>query len=124
MVQAHEDEEVIIEAGPGDDEAAGACSSEPGPRTWSSLVKSGAGAAQAGGASKQAPAACPKEGTPVFQGDRGGHQKPSGSGYASLRQRASSSQGRSPGQRQSERYSKDTEEANTRPGSEMTVKNG
>ena len=123
MVQAHEDEEVIIEAGPGDDEAAGGSVSEPGPRTWSSLVKSGAGAAQAG-ASKQAPAACPKEGTPVFQGDRGGHQKPSGSGYASLRQRASSSQGRSPGQRQSERYSKDTEEANTRPGSEMTVKNG
>ena len=123
MVQAHEDEEVIIEA-PGDDEAAGGSVSEPGPRTWSSLVKSGAGAAQAG-ASKQAPAACPKEGTPVFQGDRGAcHQKPSGSGYASLRQRASSSQGRSPGQRQSERYSKDTEEANTRPGSEMTVKNG
>ena len=121
MVQAHEDEEVIIEAGPGDDEAAGGSVSEPGPRTWSSLVKSGAGAAQAG-ASKQAPAACPKEGTPVFQGDRGAcHQKPSGSGYASLRQRASSSQGRSPGQRQSERYTKDTE-ADTRM-SEM-VKNG
>jgi len=113
-----EDQEPVIIEAPGDhDEAAGG-SSEPGPRTWSSLVKSGAGAAP--GASKP-PAGGPKEATPVFQGDRGGHQKPSVSGYA-RGQRASSSQGRSPGQRQSERYTKDTE-SDTRPGSEM-VKNG
>merc|ERR1712107_71096 len=109
----HEDQEVIIEAPGVLDEAAGG-SSEPGPRTWSSLVKSGAGAAP--GASK--PPAGPKEATPVFQGDRGGHQKPSVSGYA--RGQRGSSQGRSPGQR-SERYSKDTE-SDTRM-SEM-VKNG
>ena len=108
-----EDQEPVIIEAPGDhDEAAGG-SSEPGPRTWSSLVKSGAGAAP-GGASK--PPAGPKEATPVFQGDRGGHQKP----YRG--QRASSSQGRSPGQRQSERYTKPDTEADTRM-SEM-VKNG
>ena len=96
---------------------------EQGIIQFSSIQKgsqeSGAGAAP--GASK--PPAGPKEGTPVFQGDRGGgpggHQKPSVSGYA--RGQRGSSQGRSPGQRQSERYSKDTE-ADTRM-SEM-VKNG
>jgi len=109
--QQQQDDEEVIEAGqPGDEDAAGGQSGNPDqPRTWSSMVKSGA----APGASK--PPAGPKEGTPVFQGDRGGHQKPSG--YA--RGQRGSSQGRSPGQR-SERFSKDESD----PRQSEMIKNG
>jgi len=117
-----EEEEVVdvsCDPAPGDQEAAAA--SEPGPRTWSSLVKSGAGApgkppvapqtSLGGGAPREA-----KEGTPFSTGagPTGGKQGGQGQGGQSggyQRGQRGSSQGRSPGQGQtgqrSERYSKE-----------------
>ena len=116
MAQQDETEEGIAMAAGDEDPGGPMGGNNPDqPRTWSSMVKSGAAL---GSSKPPAGSQTQKEGTPVFQGsDQRGHQKPS-SGYARGHQRGSS-QGRSPGQR-SERFSKD--ESDPRQ-SEMT-KNG
>ena len=117
----------VTEAGPGDQEAAPAPSEPQGPRTWSSMVKSGPSVAP--GKPPVAPQASvggqregPKEGTP-FSGvgqPAGAQVKPAASqsgGYQ--RTQRGSSQGRSPGQQpqpgqRPERFSK--EEDSTKNG--------
>lgn len=125
--------DVVIEdeAGQGDAESA-AASSEPGPRTWASMMKSGAGVAapapgkpplapqnSVGGGQGQGPRDMTKEGTPFSQtsGQQqqgpgvGGKPGPGGGqgGYQQRGQRGSS-QGRSPGQQSGprpDRFSKE-----------------
>ena len=118
----------VTEAGPGDQEAAPQPPSEPqGPRTWSSMVKSGPSVAP--GKPPVAPQASvgvqregPKEGTPFSGASQpsGAQVKPAAGqtgGYQ--RGQRGSSQGRSPGQQpqpgqRPERFSKE----------EDTTKNG
>lgn len=119
----------VTEAGPGDQEAAPAPSEPQGPRTWSSMVKSGPSVAP--GKPPVAPQASvggqregPKEGTPfsgVGQPAGAGVQVKPAAGQSGGYQRTQrgSSQGRSPGQQpqpgqRPERFSKE----------EDTTKNG
>ena len=113
--------EEVVDAVEADQEAA-APASEPGPRTWSSMVKSGAGAGpgkppagppSVGGGGREAGA---KEGTPFS-----GTSQPAGAGagkgaggqtQGGYRGQRGSSQGRSPGQQpqagqRPERFSKE-----------------
>ena len=117
--------DVVIEdeAGPGDQESA-APASEPGPRTWASMMKSGAGAAAPApgkpplapqnsvGAGQGQARDMTKEGTPFSQtsgqqqqGPGAGGKPGPGGGQGGYQQRGQrgSSQGRSPGQQTSNR---------------------
>ena len=110
----------VTEAGPGDQEAAAPPSEPQGPRTWSSMVKSGPSVAP--GKPPVAPQASvggqregAKEGTPFSGASQpaGGQVKPAaGQSGGYQRGQRGSSQGRSPGQQSQpgqrpERFSKE-----------------